>query len=90
MVSILINSAINITPKEAFADLSLAVDKEFARLLSSDIPIKYIAEKSIPYAAEIMKEFICNYIDENAKMQLDVVNKTIEKTKSMAQAYRSK
>lgn len=83
-------SGLNITPKEAFANLSLAVDKEFARLLSSDIPINYIAQKSIPYAAEIMKAFICSYIDEKAKMQLEVVNKTIEKTKSMAQDYRSK
>lgn len=84
----MLNSEINITPKEAFADLSLAVDKEFARLLSTDIPINCIAQKNIPYAAEIMKDFICNYIDKKAKMQLDVINKTIEKTKTMAEDYQ--
>ncbi len=79
----------NITPKEAFSDLSLAVDKEFARILSSGIPLNYIAEKSIPYAAEIMKKFICGYIDEKAKMERDTVNKIIDISKTMAKDYRS-
>lgn len=86
----MLNSEINITPKEAFADLSLAVDKEFVRLLSTDLRLDYIAKKSIPYAAEIMKEFVCEYIDQKAQMQIDVVNKMIEKSKAMGSAYQSK
>lgn len=79
------SSIINITPKKAITELSLAVDNEFARLLSSDVALDYLAEKCIPYAAEVMKEFICSYIDEKAKMQLNVVNNIIKKSKAMAQ-----
>lgn len=41
----MLDSVINITPKETFAGLSLAVDKEFARLLSTELKLDYIAKK---------------------------------------------
>ena len=37
-----------------------------------------------------MKAFVCEYIDQKAQMQLDVVNKMIEKSKAMGSTYQSK